>query len=102
MDKSVTFGIRFVIHDKINDEHFRQTKVAADPTGRFHIGETFLPQQEEPAPKPPAPVGVVVETDPDKYCHICNISVTSQPQMKLHLEGSKHAKKLKALGKLML
>lgn len=59
--------------------------MAADSTGRFNIGESFLPKAEETA-------------DPDKYCQICNISVTSQPQMKLHLEGSKHAKKLKAMG----
>lgn len=82
--------------------HCRQTKVSADPTGRFNIGETFTAKPEEPTPpaatKPTKPS--TVETDPDKHCQICNISVTSQPQMKLHLEGSKHAKKLKALGNI--
>lgn len=63
--------------------------MVADPTGRFNIGESFKPKPEE---------AIIVETDADKHCQICNISVTSQPQMKLHLEGSKHAKKLKALG----
>lgn len=81
----------------MNDKYFRQTKAVADPTGRFNIGESFLPKPEEAAPAPP-----IVETDPDKHCQICNISVTSQPQMKLHLEGSKHAKKLKAIGTLVL
>lgn len=37
-------------------------------------------------------------TDPSKYCEICNISVTSEIHMKLHLNGQKHAKKLRLLG----
>ncbi|XP_037040074.1 zinc finger matrin-type protein 3-like [Bradysia coprophila] len=88
-----------------------QTKVAVDPTGRFNIGESFLNnhQQESesatsstlvstPSTIAPSTSSPSVETEPDKYCQICNVSVTSQPQMKLHLEGQKHAKKLKAIG----
>lgn len=44
----------------------------------------------------PAVVNEPEQTDDDKFCKICNISVTSKHQMKLHLEGTKHAKKLKA------
>lgn len=81
-------------------ECFSQTKLATDPSGRFNIGESFLPKPEETVPPSiiSIPAKTVIEPDPDKYCQICNISVTSQPQMKLHLEGSKHAKKLKAIG----
>lgn len=79
--------------------------MASDPTGRFNIGESFLQLKQEeakqedttpPSPQPTTPTPN--EPDPDKYCEICNISVTSQPQMKVHLEGAKHAKKLKAIG----
>lgn len=100
MDKNVTNLIMTKI-DKIDVQtdvaHFRQTKVASDSTGRFNIGEAFLPNSEETTSTKPA-----VAIDPNKYCEICNISVTSQPQMKLHLEGSKHAKKLKAMGMWMI
>lgn len=36
--------------------------------------------------------------DPAKYCSICKISVTSDMNMRLHLAGVKHAKKLRQLG----
>lgn len=48
---------------------------------------------------PPLPPPTTAENDdPNRYCQLCNVSVTSAPQMKHHLEGSKHAKKLKASG----
>lgn len=37
------------------------------------------------------------EKVPGRYCEICDISVTSEVHMKLHLNGAKHAKKLKQL-----
>lgn len=36
--------------------------------------------------------------DLTKYCEICDISVTSEMHMRLHLSGAKHAKKLRQLG----
>lgn len=33
-----------------------------------------------------------------KYCKLCDISVTSEMHMRLHLVGAKHAKKLRQLG----
>lgn len=36
--------------------------------------------------------------DLSKYCEICDISVTSEMHMRLHLNGAKHAKKLRQLG----
>lgn len=33
-----------------------------------------------------------------KYCEICDINVTSEMHMRLHLNGAKHAKKLRQLG----
>lgn len=36
--------------------------------------------------------------DPAKYCKLCDISVTSEMHMRLHLAGAKHAKKLRQLG----
>lgn len=36
--------------------------------------------------------------DPSKYCKLCDISVTSEMHMRLHLAGAKHAKKLRQLG----
>lgn len=41
------------------------------------------------------PVAAVI--DPKRFCSVCNISVSSESQMLSHLEGIKHAKKLKAL-----
>lgn len=75
----------------------RNTKSTIDPTGRFHIGQAFEKTTNPTAP--PKPQINIDTDDPEKFCKICNISVTSAPQMKLHLEGTKHAKKLKALGK---
>lgn len=37
------------------------------------------------------------EKVPGRYCEICDISVTSEVHMKLHLNGAKHAKKLRQL-----
>lgn len=34
----------------------------------------------------------------NKYCKLCDISVTSEMHMRLHLAGAKHAKKLRQLG----
>lgn len=42
-----------------------------------------------------------VDPSNPKFCKICKISVTSEPQMQAHLKGSKHAKKLKAMGKIL-
>lgn len=38
-----------------------------------------------------------IEKIPGRYCEICDISVTSEVHMKLHLNGAKHAKKLRQL-----
>lgn len=38
-----------------------------------------------------------VEKIPGRYCEICDISVTSEVHMKLHLNGAKHSKKLRQL-----
>lgn len=85
----------------------RNTKVTADPTGRFHIGTSFVPATKassatlDNSAETVAAVGqstAVVTDDPDKYCKVCEISVTSGPQMQAHLSGTKHAKKLKLLG----
>lgn len=40
---------------------------------------------------------VNAEKVPGRYCEICDISVTSEVHMKLHLNGAKHAKKLRQL-----
>ncbi|XP_055708818.1 zinc finger matrin-type protein 3-like [Phlebotomus papatasi] len=66
----------------------QMTKPAADTSGRFGIGEAF---QKPPAP-PPAPS----TSNQSNFCSLCNISVTSDSQMKIHLEGAKHNKRLKA------
>lgn len=57
----------------------------------------------------PAPVEMACEVahiqtvkvpavDASKYCEICDISVTSEMHMRLHLAGARHAKKLRQLG----
>lgn len=101
------------------------TKPILDPSGRFHIGTSFKQQPTTPVvvattvestvtaktptssptsnsnsltAEPKSPVAPIINYDPEKYCKICDISVTSAPQMKSHLIGSKHTKKLKALG----
>lgn len=64
---------------------------------------------EKPStPSPPPPIKpacevahiqtVKVPADLTKYCEICDISVTSEMHMRLHLSGAKHAKKLRQLG----
>lgn len=82
----------------------RNIKSKIDNSGRFGIGVSFLLAQK-PADSKPADNAVIAaiskeseQNDSDRTCQLCNISVTSKPQMKLHLEGSKHAKKLKASG----
>lgn len=40
----------------------------------------------------------MINIDPSKYCQICDISVTSEMHMRLHLTGAKHSKKLRQLG----
>nr|XP_022903709.1 zinc finger matrin-type protein 3-like [Onthophagus taurus] len=39
---------------------------------------------------------VIIENN-SLRCSICNVSVTSQPQLEMHLQGQKHMKKLKSL-----
>lgn len=39
----------------------------------------------------------VSSVDMSKYCKLCDISVTSEMHMRLHLTGAKHAKKLRQL-----
>ncbi|GAB0100390.1 uncharacterized protein DMENIID0001_164230 [Sergentomyia squamirostris] len=76
----------------------QSTKVnQQDSSGRFGIGEAFN------HPPPPPPVSAVSEeststpliTSSLLFCSLCNISVTSESQMKDHMEGAKHLKKLK-------
>lgn len=47
---------------------------------------------------PSQPVAASSSVDPSKYCKLCDISVTSEMHMRLHLAGAKHAKKLRQLG----
>lgn len=94
-----------------NQNFYRKSKGESDPTGRFGIGTGFTPQppelviKTEPATQNPTSPNTTPEKvikDPSKFCKICDIVVTSNAQMKLHLEGSKHTKKLKLMGKLTL
>jgi Zinc-finger of C2H2 type len=101
----------------------QQTKVTTD--SRFGIGSSFVPTEQPPPPLPSTdleghisepvnptantenkvssstPPATSVRSAPDmsKFCEICMITVTSDSQMKMHLEGVKHAKKLKTMGK---
>lgn len=85
----------------------RNTKPTLDPTGRFHIGTSFVQAKAASATldnrvgtsaaADVQPTAAAAD-DPEKYCKVCEISVTSGPQMKAHLSGTKHAKKLKLLG----
>lgn len=43
-------------------------------------------------------IAAVAAIDLGKYCKICDISVTSEMHMRLHLSGAKHTKKLRHLG----
>lgn len=67
--------------------------------------------EKKPPPPPSSPQKPVIDVarsqpviapsasiDPNKYCQICDISVTSEMHMRLHLAGAKHAKKLRQLG----
>lgn len=66
------------------------------------------PKIQSPQIRSPASIGTcevahiqtvkVPAVDPSKYCEICDISVTSEMHMHLHLSGAKHAKKLRQLG----
>ncbi|GAB0091226.1 uncharacterized protein DMENIID0001_060400 [Sergentomyia squamirostris] len=76
----------------------QSTKVnQQDSSGHFGIGKAFN------NPPPPPPLSAVSEeststplTTPSLFfCGLCNISVTSEGQMKDHMEGAKHLKKLK-------
>ncbi|XP_059622479.1 zinc finger matrin-type protein 3-like [Phlebotomus argentipes] len=62
----------------------QMTKPSQDPSGRFGIGEAFV--------KPPP----VASSSQGSFCSLCSISVSSESQMKIHLEGAKHSKRLKA------
>lgn len=88
-----------------------------DPTSRFGIGTSFLQTPVEPVSsntsktltesstdvigpglvptqiqeKPVTPKNVNT-SDPNRYCSLCNISVTSDLQMQTHLNGAKHRK----------
>lgn len=89
---------------------YRKTKGESDPTGRFGIGAGFTQPPELATTTDSATPNVTspnissekVIKDPSKFCKLCDIIVTSNAQMKLHLEGSKHTKKLKLMGKVIL
>lgn len=82
------------------------------PPGIDEIADTVESQQndpwnpnyEEPTIEPPpppqviAPPPVVQINDLGKYCSICDVTVTSEMHMRAHLNGAKHAKKLRQLG----
>lgn len=93
-----------------NQKFYRKSKGESDQTGRFGIGTGFTQPPEvvtktDPATQNPTSPNISPEKiikDPTKFCKICDIVVTSNAQMKLHLEGSKHTKKLKLMGKLIL
>lgn len=74
---------------------FRPTNIKTD--SRFGIGESFRKPAEVETPK----IEETQKVDEQKHCKICNISVTSESQMELHLRGAKHAKKLKLAGKII-
>jgi Zinc-finger of C2H2 type len=96
----------------------RFTNVATD--SRFGIGSSFVaadqPADEIPAVAANSPAKAVTphidekvssstsnpvaveQHDPSKFCSICLVTVTSDSQMKMHMDGIKHAKKLKSLG----
>lgn len=68
-----------------------------DPTWDPNAEEPITPNTPEnkpvDVPERPSPVD-----ETGKYCKICDISVTSEMHMRLHLTGAKHAKKLRQLG----
>lgn len=75
------------------------SSAAAHPLDKSLINssnETSLPQSEVILELQPATASQVL--DPAKYCKLCDISVTSEMHMRLHLAGAKHAKKLRQLG----
>lgn len=85
---------------------FENENSQSDPFGSdFDISAEDL---VEPPP-PTTPIDVAKEiaeiqnqqeppTDLGKYCELCDIHVTSEMHMRLHLSGAKHAKKLRQLG----
>ncbi|XP_067636721.1 zinc finger protein 346-like [Eurosta solidaginis] len=74
-----------------------------DVDGRFGIGEMFKKTTDENTPDTTTPAAGVPAPLTKRtnllglYCEACNVSVTSQAQMTMHLNGTKHKKKLKAL-----
>lgn len=53
------------------------------------IGPALIPTQTETNPTSQKSVTV---SDPSKYCAVCNISVTSEQQMAMHITGARHKK----------
>lgn len=45
-----------------------------------------------------ASLAPIVAPNPDVFCTVCNICVSSKNEMQAHLEGSRHAKRLRAAG----
>lgn len=89
------------------------TKLVPNKESRFGIGEQFKYMEvlaktgaktttcadtTTEADVKPAKVPKVDENDPTLFCAVCRVSVTSALQMTMHLSGSKHQKKLKAVG----
>lgn len=63
----------------------------------FDISANDLIQAPEPIIVPQIQMDATA-ADLSKYCDVCDISVTSEMHMRLHLNGAKHAKKLRQLG----
>lgn len=59
---------------------------------------TFKSLVSQPIVTKPPKISKVVESDPNLFCAVCKVGVTSALQMATHLSGSKHQKKLKASG----
>lgn len=95
----------------IQQEQTETSTNAASELNSFEITADDLVESPPPPSQAlsPAPVETACEVahiqtvkvpaiDASKYCEICDISVTSEMHMRLHLAGARHAKKLRQLG----
>lgn len=83
-------------------ESHNEIKTVTDTKNSFDITQDDLVDlskeatlDEKPNETIPSQISAV---ELGKYCQICDISVTSEMHMRLHLAGAKHAKKLRQLG----
>ena len=93
--------------DNANKEESEPVADATTPPNPENFGEESEPEtsdvvtEDTTAARPetefPAIPTIPPAVDSKKFCEICSISVTSEQHMRLHLNGAKHAKKLKTL-----